>query len=349
MYFDGVTGLSLSYGQVVIITKKIDDHWFCGRLPGDEAGGVFPSSFVEILEYTNKDFMHMQGDSVPIPSISKDEDTQRTRQTSWWTTERNLVKTPSGNPAMTSSGRKLRIPPPEFHEEHFLARELQRMVLTPRPSLALPPFKYPEIKKPQFKFPLPQDSFILLSVACKSATPGKPVKVGVSLSSHAHDSIFVSSIHLTIKPRGSVVLEVRPIDGTKSGGHEMDIQSTSSTETKLQFSGKLGVPQMVTAEGVVARELSTINSTQTDGKETILAQISGDVIGKSAFWDLQSEITPSRLRGFSGHLWDGMLFVLDRYSTKLDYSLTVNCRIQGEAKDRIIKVRWWKAWQYYRG
>jgi hypothetical protein len=50
MYFDGVTGLSLSYGQVVIITKKIDDHWFCGRLPGDEAGGVFPSSFVEILE-----------------------------------------------------------------------------------------------------------------------------------------------------------------------------------------------------------------------------------------------------------------------------------------------------------
>jgi len=292
----------------------------------------------------------MQGDSVPIPSISKDEDTQRTRQTSWWTTERNLVKTPSGNPAMTSSGRKLRIPPPEFHEEHFLARELQRMVLTPRPSLALPPFKYPEIKKPQFKFPLPQNSFILLSVTCKSATPGKPVKVGVSLSSHAHDSIFVSSIHLTIKPRGSVVLDVRPRSEIIPGKHiEMDIQTILSTETTRQLSGKVSVPQIITGDVVVAGKWTEGTSSQYGGKETILAQISGDVIGKSAFWDLQSEITPSRLRGFSGHLWDGMLFVLDRYSTKLDYSLTVNCRIQGEAKDRIIKVRWWKAWQYYRG
>jgi len=35
---------------VVIITKKIDDHWFRGRLPGDKKEGVFPSSFVEILE-----------------------------------------------------------------------------------------------------------------------------------------------------------------------------------------------------------------------------------------------------------------------------------------------------------
>jgi hypothetical protein len=329
---------------VVIITKKIDDHWFCGRLPGDEAGGVFPSSFVEILEYTNKNFMHMQGDSVPIPSISKDEDTQRTRQTSWWTIERNLAKTPSGTPAMTSSGRKFRIPPPEFHEEHFIARKLQRMVLTPRPTLALPPFEYPKIKKPEFKFPLPKSSSIHLSVTCKSATPGKPVKVGVSLSSDAHDSIFVSSIHLTIKAGGSVVLKVRPVYGTKSGAHEMDIQSTFSTENKGQFSGKLGVPQIVTAEGVVARELSTIKSTQTRCKEIIPAQISGQVIEKSAFWNLHSEITPSGLRGFFGPVWNGMSFVLDRFPTELDYSLTVNCQIQGEANDRVIKPRWWKPW-----
>jgi hypothetical protein len=335
---------------VVIITKKIDDHWFCGRLPGDEAGGVFPSSFVEILEYTDKNFMHMQGDSVPIPSIPKGEDTQRTRQTSWWTSERNLVKTPAGNPAMTSSGRKLRIPPPEFHEEHFIARELQRMVLTPRPSLALPPFKYPKIKKPQFKFPLPKRTgFIHLSVACKSAvTPGNPVKVGVSLSSHAHDSIFVSSIHLTIEAGGSLVLKVRPVSGTKSGKHEMDIQYTSSTENKRQLYGKVGVAQMITGEFGVAREWTTGTSSHVGGKETIPARIWGDLIGKSAFWNLQSEITPSRLRGFSGPVWNGMFFVLDRFPTELDYSLTVNCRIQGEANDRVIRVKptWWKAWLY---
>jgi len=259
------------------------------------------------------------------------------------------VKSPAGDPATTSAGRKLRTPPPEFHEEHFHARELQSMVLTPRPSLALPPFKYPMLAKPQFKFPLPKSSFIHLSVAYESAiTPGNLVNVGVGLSSHAHDSIFVSSIHLTIEAGGSVVLDVRPVFETKSGKHiEMDVQNTSSTENTRQLSGKVGVAQVITGEVGVAREWTTGTSLQLGGKETIPAQISGQVIGKSAFWNLQSEITPSRLRGFSGPVWNGMFFVLDRYSTKLDYSLTVNCRIQGEAKDRIIKARWWKAPGYY--
>ena len=167
--------------------------------------------------------MLTQGNSAPFPSISKEEDTQRSRRTS----EKNSVKTTAGNPASMSAGKKLRIPPPAFNKEHFHARELQSMVLTPRPSLALPPFKYPEIRKPQFIFPLPKKSFIYLSVACESAiTPGNPVNVGVSLSCCAHDSIFVSSIHLTIEAGGSVVLDVRPDSETKSGKHiEMDIQN----------------------------------------------------------------------------------------------------------------------------
>ena len=106
----------------------------------------------------------------------------------------------------------------EFHEEHFRARELESMVLTPRPSLALPPFRYLMITKPQFKFPLPKSNFVYLSVACESAIiPGSLVNVGVRLSSHPHDSIFVSSIHLTIEAGGSVVLDVRPVFETKSG------------------------------------------------------------------------------------------------------------------------------------
>jgi len=294
--------------------------------------------------------MLMQGDSAPFPSISKDEDRWRTRWTSWWTrrwttwrtSERNSVETP----ATTSSGRKLRTPR-EFHQEGFHAMKQQSMLLTPRPNLALPPFKYPMIRKPQFSFQLPKSSFLHISVACESTiTPGNPVNVGVSLSSHTHDSIFVSSIHLTIEARGSVVLDVRPVFETKSGKHiEMDVQNTSSTENTRQLSGKVGVAQIITGEVGVAREWSTGTSLQLGGKETIPAQISGQVIGKNAFWNLQSEITPARLRGFSGPVWNGMSFVLDRYSSKLDYSLTVNCQIQGEAKDRIIKARRWKAIQ----
>jgi len=292
--------------------------------------------------------MLKQGDSAPQASISNDEDTQRTGRTSWWTRRwtswRNSAKTSESNSVTTSSGRKLRTPPPAFDKERSHAKELKGMTLTLMPSLALPPFKYPMIDKPQFKFPLPKSSFIHLSVACGSLiTPGNPVSVGVNLSSHAHDSIFVSSIHLTIEAGGSVVLDVRPVFETKSGKHiEMDVQNTSSIKNSRQLSGKVGVAQVITGEVGVAREWTTDTSLQLGGKEIIPAQVSGQVVGRNAFWNIQSEITPSRLRGFSGPVWNGMSFVLDRYSTELDYSLTVNCRIQGEAKDRIIKAKWWK-------
>jgi len=223
----------------------------------------------------------------------------------------------------------------------------QSGVLTPRPGLALPPFTYPMIRKPEFKFPLPKSSFIHLSITCKSTnTPGSQVNIGVSLSSHAHDSIFVSSIHLTIHARGSTVLGVYPVSETKFGKHiKVDVQNTTSTENLRQLAGKVGVTQMVTGEvEVTTWEWKTGTSLQLSGKETIPAQLSGQVVSKNAFWNIQSEITPSRLRGFSGGpVWEGMSFVLDRYSTELEYSLTVNCRIQGEAKDRIIKGKpWWK-------
>ena len=295
--------------------------------------------------------MLKQGDSAPQASISNDEDTQRTGRTSlWtgrWTSWSDSAKTSESNSesrsVTTSSGRKLRTPPPEFDKERSHANELKGMVLTRRPSLALPPFKYPMIDRPQFKFPLPKSSFIHLSVACGSVTPGNPVSVGVNLSSHAHDSIFVSSIHLTIEAGGSVVLDVRPVFETKSRKHiEMDVQNTSSVKNSTQLSGKVGVAQIITGEVGAAREWTTDTSLQLGGKEIIPAQVSGQVVGRNAFWNIQSEITPSRLRGFSGPVWNGMSFVLDRYSTKLDYSLTVNCRIQGEAKDRIIKAKWWK-------
>ena len=259
------------------------------------------------------------------PFSKANNNTQHKWWTSWWNPERKLGT------------------PPGFSEEVSHASQLKKR-LTSKPDLALPPFRYPSIRKPYFKFPLPKSSFIYLSVQSESASPpGAPVDIGVSLSSHAHDSIFVSSIHLTIEAEGSVVLDVRPVSGTKYGKHiELDIQNTSSTENTRQLSGKVGVAQMATGDVGVTREWKTGNSLQLGGKETIPAQISGQVVGKSAFWNIQSEITPSRLRGFSGPVWDGMSFVLDRYSTLLAYSFTVNCRIQGEPKDRIIKGKWWR-------
>ena len=40
----------LTQGDIIAITKKIDDNWFQGYL-GDQKG-IFPSSYVEILEGT---------------------------------------------------------------------------------------------------------------------------------------------------------------------------------------------------------------------------------------------------------------------------------------------------------
>jgi hypothetical protein len=248
----------------------------------------------------NESFMQAQPGSAA--SLSKDDEVERTCRT-----------------------------PPKFFEEVSRAEELmkQNELVNPTPGLALPPYRYPMFTKPEYKFPLPKSSFLHLSVACKSpSTPGNPVNVGISLCFHAHDSIFVSSIHLTIEARGSAVLDVRPVFETKAGKHiELDVQNNTSTEKTMQLSGKAGVAQIVTGEVGVAREWKTGSILQLGGKEIIPVQVSGQVIGKNAFWNIQAEITPSRLRGFSGPVWNGLLFVLDRHSSKLEYRLTVNCRI----------------------
>ena len=111
-----------------------------------------------------------------------------------------------------------------------------------------------------------------------------------------------------------------------------NIQNTSSTENITLLSGKVGVLRTTRKVGLET-EWTTGTSLQLGGKETIPAQVSGQVVGKSAFWNILSEITPSRLRGFSGP-WNGMSFVLDLYSTKLEYSLTVNCRIRKTKSSR---------------
>ena len=50
-YIQFVRNIFLTQGDIIAITEKIDDNWFQGYL-GDRKG-IFPSSYVEILEGNN--------------------------------------------------------------------------------------------------------------------------------------------------------------------------------------------------------------------------------------------------------------------------------------------------------
>ncbi|KAK7461488.1 isg15 ubiquitin-like modifier [Stygiomarasmius scandens] len=302
MYSSNVSGLRLSSGKAVTITGCPAGGWFWGRHPGEHVkSSVFPSDFVQILDFTDSTFKsHM---------------------------ESNIKE--CFEPLNDASGQSI----PQ--EPSLVKNLLQKHKFTPKPTSNIPtfPYKTPERKDFKFGFADKGTSFIYISVKCDPVVPGSPMNVRVDVNCHAHDTSCVTSIHLAVKVRGCKVSAVRPENETLSGNNnEMDVRSVTNAENTLHWTVGTGIEQIAKVEGEIGEDKKISKSVELGGKEIIPSEIHGQIVQGDAFWNIKSEITPSRIRGFSGPVWTGtrMEFTVDACPTVIAYTCSVG--IQGKTK-----------------